>query len=527
MNRAVVIVAVMGLAACGRSANPPRPVVAPDTPYRGPAIVPVPQIAEAMPGPGFTVTASTVIYVETGDERAVAIGHYLSDVIGLAASGAPLSVQAASGDVPAGNIRLSSRGPGSTDEGYELTVQADGVTIEGEGAAGLFYAVQTLRQLMPAFVEYEAVRFDQSRPLVIAPARIVDQPRFPWRGAMLDVARHFMQVDEVKRFIDLIALYKINRLHLHLSDDQGWRLDITSWPNLVTTGGRTEVGGGTGGRYTQAQYRDLVAYAQARFIIIVPEIDMPGHTNAALASYAELNCDGVARPPFTGIEVGFSALCVDQDVTYKFIDDVVREIAALSPDPYFHVGGDEVKTLTPEQYARFIERVQDIVRVHGKTMIGWDETAATKLLPGSIVQHWRPKTSPQAAVARGTKVILSPADKIYLDMKYDAATAIGLTWAGRIDVRDAYDWDPATELAGVPESAVLGVEAPLWSETIANIRDVEFLAFPRIVAVAEIGWSAADRRRWDSFRERLGAQGPRWTALGVNFYRSPQVPWKH
>jgi len=486
----------------------------------------MPLVAEARPGPGFTVTASTVIYVQTGDEHAAAIGRYLSEVVGLAASATPLAVQGISGDAPAGSISLRTRGIGPTVEGYVLTVQADGVTLEGESAAGLFHAVQTLRQLMPAFVEYEAVRFDQSRPLVIAPARIIDRPRFAWRGAMLDVARHFMQVDEVKRYLDLISLYKINRLHLHLADDQGWRLAITSWPNLVVEGGRTEVGGGAGGFYTQDQYRDIVAYAQARFITIVPEIDMPGHTNAALASYAELNCDGMARRPFTGIAVGFSALCVDLEVTYRFIDDVVREIAALTPGAYFHVGGDEVKTLTPEQYARFIERVQGIVTAHGKTMIGWDETAATNLLPTSIVQHWRPKTSPQAAVARGTKVILSPADKIYLDMKYDTATAIGLTWAGRLDVRDAYDWNPATELAGVPESAILGVEAPLWSETAANIRDVEFLAFPRLAAVAEVGWSAADRRGWESFRGRLGAHGPRWVALGVNFYRSPQIPWQ-
>ena len=505
-------------------------------------------IAEARPGPGFTVTASTVIYVEAGDERAAAVGRYLSDVIGIAGSAMPLAVQEAPGDVPAGNIWLRTRvggakdvssgggssafAPGATadksdlpEEGYELSVLADGVTLEAASAAGLFYAVQTLRQLMPAFVEYEAVRFDKARPLVIAPARIVDRPRFPWRGAMLDVARHFMQVDEVKRYLDLISLYKINRLHLHLADDQGWRLDIKSWPNLVVQGGRTEVGGGSGGFYTQDQYRDLVAYAQERFITIVPEIDMPGHTNAALASYAELNCDGVARRPFTGIEVGFSSLCVDQELTYRFIDDVVREIAALTPGGYFHVGGDEVKTLTPEQYARFIERVQTIVTAHGKTMIGWDETAATNLLPSSIVQHWRPKTTPQAAVARGSKLILSPADKVYLDMKYDSTTAIGLTWAGRIDVRDAYDWDPATALAGIPESAIVGVEAPLWAETAANIRDVEFLAFPRIVAVAEIGWSAADRRDWESFRSRVGAHGPRWIALGVNFYRSPQIPW--
>ncbi len=164
---------------------------------------------------------------------------------------------------------------------------------------------------------------------------------------------------------------------------------------------------------------------------------------------------------------------------------------------------------------------------HGKSMIGWDEIAATRLLPTSIVQHWRPGTSPADAVERGTTVILSPGDRLYLDMKYDASTAIGLTWAGQIDVRKAYDWDPEALLEGVRGEAILGVEAPLWSETIANIREVEYLAFPRVAAVAEIGWSPRDRRAWDDFSQRLGAQALRWSALGVNFYRAPQVPWRH
>ena len=523
----VVLVVLLAASACGRTANTRKPVVTPMATSLIHRVVPAPFTAEAGPGPGFTVTPATVIYVPPGDERAAAVGRYLSELIGIAAGPQPLAVEAAPGAVPAGSIHLVTSAGAVDDDGYELSVGSDRVTLTAAHAAGLFYAVQTLRQIMPAFVEYEAVRFDKMRPLTIATGRIVDRPRFPWRGAMLDVARHFMQVDEVKRYIDLIALYKMNRLHLHLADDQGWRLDISSWPNLAAHGGRSEVGGGPGGFYTQDQYRDIVFYAQARFITIVPEIDMPGHTNAALASYPELNCDGVAPPLFTGIEVGFSVLCVDKDVTYKFIDDVVREIAALTPGPYFHIGGDEVKKLTSEQYARFIERVQGIVQAHGKTMIGWDETAAANLLPASIVQYWRPRTSPQAAVASGTKIILSPGDKMYLDMKYDNATPIGLTWAGRIDVRTAYDWEPSTLLAGVPEGAILGVEAPLWSETISNIRDVEFLAFPRLAAVAEIGWSQSSRRSWDGFRERLGWQAPRWTALGLNFYRSPQVDWKY
>src|SRR5258706_9776563 len=177
---------------------------------------------------------------------------------------------------------------------------------------------------------------------------------------MLDVARLFFSVDDVKRYVDLMAMYRLNRLHLHLADDQGWRLEINSWPNLARHGGSTQVGGGRGGYYTQAQYSEIVAYAASRFITIVPEIDMPGHTNAALASYPELNCDDKAPPLYTDTKVGFSALCLDRDVTYRFIDDVVREIAAITPTPYFHVGGDEVKTLAADAYNTFIERVQSI-----------------------------------------------------------------------------------------------------------------------------------------------------------------------
>jgi hexosaminidase len=321
-----------------------------------------------------------------------------------------------------------------------------------------------------------------------------------------------------------MALHKLNTLHLHLSDDQGWRIEIKSWPNLTAEGGKSEVGGGAGGYYTQQDYSDLVAYGRERGITIVPEIDMPSHTNAALASYAELNCDGITRQRYSGIEVGFSSLCVDKEITYKFVDDVVREISALTPGRYFHIGGDEVKTLTAAQYIAFIERVQTIVQSHGKEMIGWDEIAPAQLLKTTVVQHWRPDGAPTQAAEKGNRIVMSVANRAYLDMQYDTPSPIGLHWAAYIDVPDAYEWDPVTVAKGVPEAAIVGVEAPLWSETTANIRDVEWLAFPRLAAIAEVAWSKGERQ-WAEFAPRLGAQAPRWTALGVNFYRSPKVPW--
>jgi hexosaminidase len=490
------------------------------------AIVPTP-VSVATGSGEFIVTATTVIVVPANNERVATVAKYLSALIGLAAGPEPPKVVPSGASPPAGAIQLAlARVESAGEEGYELAVTPDHVTITANTPAGLFYGAQTLRLLLPPFVDYEAVRPNKNL-IVHAPAiRVSDHPRFAWRGAMLDVARHFFSVDDVKRFIDLIALYKFNRLHLHLADDQGWRIEIKSRPNLTARGGVTEVGGGAGGFYTQAQYAEIVAYAADRFITIVPEIDMPGHTNAALASYAELNCDGVARQPYTGVEVGFSALCVDKPATYTFIDDVVREIAAMTPGAYFHVGGDEVKTLKPEQYKQFIERVQEIVQKHGKQMIGWDEIAPTKLLPTSIVQHWRPEGSPAAAVAQGAKVIMSLANKAYLDMKYDDRTPIGQNWAANISVEDSYAWDPATLVKDVPASALLGVEAPIWTETLATMQDVEFLLFPRLAAIADVAWAQPAGRNWNEFKVRLGAQAPRWSVLGINFYRSPAVPWQ-
>ena len=485
------------------------------------SIIPAPQTMKRADG-AFVVAPTTVVLTR-GDDRVTAVARTLASLISNIDAPAPVRVEA--GDPRDGAIHLSLAANAASvgDEGYELTVAPQRVTLAASQPAGLFYGVQTLRHLLPPTIEYEAAR---GRKLTIPAVHIVDRPRFAWRGAMLDVARHFFGVDEVKRYIDHLAMLKMNRLHLHLADDQGWRIEIKSWPNLTKHGGSTEVGGGRGGFYSQEQFRDIVAYAAERFITIVPEIDMPGHTNAALASYAELNCDGKAPQLYTGIEVGFSTLCVDKEVTFKFIDDVVREISALAQSPYFHIGGDEVKKLTPQQYASFIERVQTIVQSHKKQMIGWDEIAPVNLLPTSVVQHWRPKTTPKAVAAKGVKFILSPADRIYLDMKYDSATPIGLNWAAYINPQRAYEWDPATLLDGISESVILGVEAPLWSETVATMRDVEFLAFPRLAAVAEIGWTAASARKWDEFAVRLGAQAPRWMALGINFYRSPQVPWQ-
>jgi hexosaminidase len=437
--------------------------------------------------------------------------------------------------VPAGGHRgntialtLTGGGDGSlrSREGYRLDVSPRGVRLTADRAAGLFAGVQTLRQLLPAAIE--GGRGGRG-PWTVPAGSVADHPRFEHRGAMLDVARHFFSVAQVQRYIDQLALYKINTLHLHLADDQGWRIMIHSWPRLATHGGSTAVGGDPGGYYTQAQYAEIVAYAARRHITVIPEIDMPGHVNAALASYAELNCDGVAPPLYTGTEVGFSSLCVGKEITYRFVDDVIRELAALTPGPFVHIGGDEASATSPADYVAFMNRAQRIVAAHGKRVLAWHQVVAATPLPGTVAQYWdttddNPDVA--AAAARGTGLVLSPAHLAYLDMKYTEATVLGQDWAGLIEVRDAYGWDPGAFLLGAPAAAVRGVEAPLWTETIRTSADIEYMAFPRLPAIAELGWSPAATHDWAAFRLRLGAQAPRWRAMGINFYPSPQVPWR-
>jgi hexosaminidase len=498
--------------------NPPvdRPITTND-------LVPMPAHLEEVPGVSFVITADTGIRVPAGQPEAAGVGEYLATLL-RPATGYALPVSPGEGGAGAIALRLDPQASFG-DEGYAVEVTAEGVAMDAGTPAGLFRAVQTLRQLLPAAIESHT---GQAGPWTVPGVRLRDQPRFAYRGVMLDVGRHFFGVDEVKRLIDLAALYKVNYLHLHLSDDQGWRIAIDSWPALTTIGGTTGVGGGPGGFYTKQEYADLVDYAAKRYITVVPEIDLPGHTNAALASYPELNCDGKAREPYTGIEVGFSSLCVDSEITYRFLDDVFGELAALTPGPYLHIGGDEAKTLGPEDYATIVERAQAIVARHGKTVIGWHEVAASQLLDSTVTQFWgiTPEAPELVAAAKGgTKVIMSPANRAYLDIKYDAGTRLGLHWPGYVEVDDAYDWDPTTAVPDLPPDAVIGVESALWTETVTGMDDIEYLAFPRLAVIAEIAWSPAGSRDWAAFRNRLGAQGPRWTGLGIDFYRSPRVPW--
>ncbi|MGE0019939.1 MAG: beta-N-acetylhexosaminidase [Draconibacterium sp.] len=467
-------------------------------------------------GQAFKLENTTAIFVQEGLEQT---GKYLAESLGKIA-GATFEVKT-SAEVPASGIYLSlSAGkPELGNEGYELVIGKNLIEIKANQPAGCFNGIQTLLQTLP-------VKTAEGEIPAIATGTVTDYPDFAFRGSMLDVARHFFSVDEVKQYIDFLAAYKMNILHLHLSDDQGWRIEIKSWPKLIEIGGSTEVGGGAGGFYTQEQYTELVNYALERNITIIPEIDMPGHTNAALASYAELNKNDKATELYTGTEVGFSTLWAKKEVTYQFIDDVVREISAISPGPWFHIGGDESHVTDSLDYIVLINRAQEIVTKYGKKVIGWDEIANATPVTGATVQFWADVENTTKGLEKGAKVLISPASKAYLDMQYDPTTHLGLHWAGYIEVDKGYSWSADTLVPGLTKDKILGIEAPIWSETVTNIDEVEYMVFPRLPGYAEIGWTAPANRNWEEYKLRLAKHGKRFEAKGIDYYKSKLVPWE-
>lgn len=406
-------------------------------------------------------------------------------------------------------------------EAYQLYINQDSIILNANTAEGAFRGIQTLRQLVPN-VSNDTLAAQKIWP--IPSGKITDNPNFGYRGAMLDVARHFFSVEDVKKYIDLLAYYKINMLHLHLTDDQGWRIEIKSWPKLTEIGGSTEVGGGPGGFYTQEDYKEIVRYAQERYMTIIPEVDMPGHTNSASVAYPILNGNEKTPKLYTGMQVGFSTFDTRKDTVYAFIDDVVREISEMTPGPYFHMGGDESHVTKKNDYIHFVNKVEKIVQKHGKRMIGWDEVANADIDSNAIAQWWASEENAKKAVAKNMKVIVSPANKAYLDMKYDTLTDLGLHWAAYIPVDSAYQWSP--EDYGIPKENILGTEAPLWSETITNISELEYLAFPRMIGYSELAWTVPENRDWENYKVRLADQAPFLERNNVNYYPSKLIDWK-
>ncbi|KAA9135446.1 beta-N-acetylhexosaminidase [Microbacterium caowuchunii] len=484
---------------------------------------------------------------ETASAAAQRLVWELADRTGIPLSVAPPAAEGGAGTTI--TLRLDDTA-GRAPESYLLEVGPEGATIEAADAAGLQYATRTLVQLLSPGRPEDPAASGWHLPAV----RIEDAPRFRYRGLMLDVARHFFPVEVVLRVIDRACALGLNHLHLHLSDDQGWRLALASRPELAERASAGAAQGHRGGFYTRRDWDRIVAHAAARRMTLVPEIDMPGHTHAMGLAYPEIAAEpvitdevraavtefggGIPTPgrPYPGFAVGFSSLRIHEQATYDVLADVLSELAGMTPGPYLHIGGDEALGTPAEDYAVFMARVTGMVAELGKTPIAWHDagTVAT-LAPGTVGQYWgfvRPAPGSADAArgfpARGGGLILSPADAAYLDMKVEPGDPLGLDWAnGPTSTEASYRWEPTEVIPGITESDILGVEAALWTETIATEADIEAMLFPRLAAVAEIAWSPASgpERSWESFRSRLAVLAEGWAATGLRFTRTPGVPW--
>jgi hexosaminidase len=328
--------------------------------------------------------------------------------------------------------------PALGEEGYVLSIQPGRIEVVALAAPGFIWGVRTIQQILPPAIESFSV---QPGTWEMPAATIRDTSRFAWRGFMLDVARGFEPLPDLERLVELMSEYKMNRLHLHLTDDQGWRIQIPSQLQLTSVGATRRVGGG-GGFYTDAQYRQLVAYAQERGVVVVPEIDMPAHVTAALIADPALACDDKAPSPKTGLLPSPNAVCTTRESTYRFVDDVVRDLAAMTRWPYLHIGGDEAIGLSTVDYASFVTRAAQIVESHGKQPIAWDDVISASHATGALVQVWHLGIQASPPLLQAPGVIVSLANRAYLDQKYNRSLTFGMSWAGFVDTETAYDWDP-------------------------------------------------------------------------------------
>jgi hexosaminidase len=532
------------------------------------SIVPAPVSQTAGQGQ-FTLTSGTSITIDPASPGAAPGAQDLAGYL-RPATGYQLPVVTSA--PVTGGIALSLGNPGTIagdpdGEGYQLTVASSGVSLEAPTPHGLFNGVQTLRQLLPVWISSPVV---QHVAWTMPAVTISDYPRYVYRGLMLDIARHYEPPSAVEQLIDQAAALKINTFHLHLSDDQGFRLVINGFPNLSAIGGQGSVGTGgrtmdPGGFWTQAQYQEVVAYAAARYITLIPEVDTPGHDNAIIMSEYndtsnpllngtphDINC-GANKPPVWDYtqDVGYSALCPASQNTWTILTAIINQIDAMTPGQYHDLGGDEVpKTLlSQKQYAAFVNKEAGIVKAAGKTVMGWADIAGrgTTLTAPSVAEYWQPASGSQPgtvtateAVQKGMRLVMAPADHAYLDQMYLSGSAgnvpptLGQNWAcpNGCDVDQFYNWNPGTLVTGVTDKNINGVEATLFGETVVTLNDIDYMVFPRLAATAEVSWSpSADRSSVTSpayldFVQRLAAQGGAMMAAGTNFYPSKEVPWR-
>lgn len=513
---------------------------------QGPALALIPQPIKAeLAGGVFVVDENTVIVADTAS---MPEARKLQDDL-APAMGFRLKVVESAGSQGAITLRIADAFAGLADEGYALSVAPDGILIGAKARPGLFHGIQTLRQLLPPAIfrlaRVEGVRWE------VPCVRIEDQPRFKWRGLLVDTARHFVPKSSLIKFIDTMALHKFNSLQLHLTDDQGWRIEIKKYPRLTEVGAwrdETLVGHARtkpwqfdsrrhGGFYTQGDIREIVRYAADRHINVVPEIEMPGHARAAISAYPQLGCNpDTPLKPWTVWGVCPDIFC-PTDETIAFMQDVLTEVMELFPSPFIHIGGDEavkdqwkaspvvqarIKELglkdEAEMQSWFVKQMDAFLTRHGRRLVGWDEILEGGLAPGAVVMSWRGEKGGITAAKSGHDVVMAPTSYTYLDYYQGPKESEPLAIGGDLPIEKVYSYEPIpAELSADEARHVLGTQGQLWSEYIPNRRHLEYMAYPRAAALAEVAWSAKERRDFDSFMNRLRQHVQRLQVMDVNF----------
>ncbi|HEX3798280.1 MAG TPA: beta-N-acetylhexosaminidase [Verrucomicrobiae bacterium] len=540
VKKILMMAAVMSVASAGRAETP--------------SIIPAPVKMEVQSGSFVLPNGDSAKIIATPGAEDTA--HYLADEV-APALGYKITI-VNNNSSTAGTILLTTNDAKASlgEEGYELTVTPANVIIRAPTSAGLFYGVQSLLQLLPPEIlsktSVSGVKWE------IPCVQIEDQPRFQWRGMMLDVVRHFFNKNEVEEFIDGMALHKMNRFHWHLVDDQGWRIEIKKYPQLTKIGAWRKgidfkldpklskaygPDGRYGGFYTQDEIREVIAYAQARHIVIVPEIEMPGHSTAALMVFPELSCFG--GPYNTDLPGGVfnGEFCTGNEQVYVFLSDVLAEVSDLFPGKYIHIGGDEVPTKNWEKCPKdqavikaeglkgpkelesyFIRRIEKIVNSHNKTLIGWSEIREGGLAQSAVVMDW--VGGAVEAASAGHDVVMSPLKYSYFD-HYQSTNhttephAIG----GYLPMKEVYEFEPIpAKLDAQYASHILGAQANIWTEYMPNIGHVEYMAYPRLCALCEVVWSPKAARDWNNFSTRLPADLRRLDAMGLTYRHDPPQP---
>ena len=500
-------------------------------------IVPRPVTVEASDG-AFDLTRSTKICLLSDDTMLLRSADFFNGLL-QPSLGRALKVETgACADSDAIRVELGDLAP----EAYEISIRPEGVRIVGGSPAGVYYAFQTIRQLLPEPV----LRGEKAGVVELPVVEIADQPYFAYRGGMLDVGRHFFSVDDVKEFIDILARHKINRFHWHLTQDQGWRIEIKKYPELTRVGAfrdRCDLDPAApndsvpyGGFYTQDEAREIVRYAADRFITVIPEIEMPGHAMAALAAYPSLGClgEGYEVPSVWGVKE--DVFCAGNDSTFRLLEDVLTEVIDLFPSEYIHIGGDECpkvrwkacpkcqKRIRDEKLkdefelqSYFVQRMEKFLNGKGRKIIGWDEILEGGLSKTATVMSWRGSAGGIEAAKSGNHVIMAPNTHCYLDYYptrdlENEPRGIG----GFLPIEMVYALDPYEGLNAHEREYILGVQGNLWTEFIAELDHAEYMLLPRLAAVAEVGWSY-DRKDYPDFYRRMASLRKQYDANGYNY----------